>query len=116
MGILQLPKKFHTDFKVPNKKPIGDVEIDWSHPLTNGLKVCLVFQHGRLFNLVTNTEVTTSASGLFRKPNGNIHATANDTAIELVERADKGLYHVKNTGRNKVAVYSDQPVSGDAAS
>ncbi len=30
-----------------------------------------------------------------------------DTMEKILERADKGLYHVKNTGRNKVAVYSD---------
>ncbi len=30
----------------------------------------------------------------------------SDTAAELIARADKALYHVKNTGRNKVAVYN----------
>ncbi|MCE3233444.1 MAG: pleD 2 [Rickettsiaceae bacterium] len=36
-------------------------------------------------------------------------AVNGDEARSLIERADKGLYHVKNTGRNKVAVYSDKP-------
>ncbi len=33
---------------------------------------------------------------------------AGDTPHSLVERADKGLYHVKNTGRNKVAICADK--------
>lgn len=32
-----------------------------------------------------------------------------DTVQTLISRADKALYHVKNTGRNKVAVYYDAP-------
>jgi two-component system cell cycle response regulator len=36
-------------------------------------------------------------------------AVKNDVSSALIERADKGLYHVKNTGRNKIAVYSDKP-------
>jgi two-component system cell cycle response regulator len=36
-------------------------------------------------------------------------AVPSDTSAALIERADKGLYHVKNTGRNKIAVYSDKP-------
>lgn len=35
-------------------------------------------------------------------------AVHGDTPGSIIERADKGLYHVKNTGRNKVAVFSDK--------
>jgi two-component system cell cycle response regulator len=34
----------------------------------------------------------------------------DDRAEQVLERADKALYHVKNTGRNKVAVYSERPL------
>lgn len=37
MTLYKLPKQYSTDFQTPNKKPIGDVEIDWSNPLTKGL-------------------------------------------------------------------------------
>ena len=36
MAIKQLPKRYHPDFRLPNKKPVGDVEIDWSNPLSRG--------------------------------------------------------------------------------
>lgn len=34
----------------------------------------------------------------------------DDNVASLIARADKGLYHAKNTGRNKIAVYSDRPI------
>jgi two-component system cell cycle response regulator len=39
-------------------------------------------------------------------------STPDDTVASLIARADKALYHVKNTGRNKVAVYYDAPKAG----
>ena len=35
-------------------------------------------------------------------------ANDGDAVEELVNRADKGLYYVKNNGRNKVAIYNDK--------
>ncbi len=35
--MLQLPKHFHPDFRQPGVKPVGPVEIDWTHPLADGL-------------------------------------------------------------------------------
>jgi len=34
-------------------------------------------------------------------------STQNDNTSQLISRADKALYHVKNTGRNRVAAFSD---------
>ena len=41
MAFLPLDKKFNPDFSIPGKKPVGGVEIDWSNPITRGLKTYL---------------------------------------------------------------------------
>ena len=38
MANIELPKGYSADFSNPKVKPIGEVEIDWNHPLTRGLK------------------------------------------------------------------------------
>ena len=46
MGQIILPKSLHPDFATPGKKPIGPVEIDWSNPLSKGLKFVVLFRDG----------------------------------------------------------------------
>lgn len=41
---------------------------------------------------------------------GVTFSEAGDTIQSMLERADKALYHVKNTGRNKVAVITKTPM------
>ncbi len=41
---------------------------------------------------------------------GVTYSEAGDTVKTMLERADKALYHVKNTGRNKVAVITKTPI------
>lgn len=41
---------------------------------------------------------------------GVTFSEAGDTVQSILERADKALYHVKNTGRNKVAVITKTPM------
>lgn len=43
MGVLQLPRHLHSDFRQLKKKPVGPVEIDWSNPLTRGLILFPIF-------------------------------------------------------------------------
>lgn len=52
MGVLQLPKKYSNDFSVAGRQPLGDVEVDWSNPLSRGLIAVLLPRNGQMFNLV----------------------------------------------------------------
>jgi len=58
MGQLILPKRFHPDFKNPRIKPIGDVEIDWSHPLAKDIK------HFFLLNSTSPRDLISDALGV----------------------------------------------------
>ena len=43
MAINKLPKLYSTDFRLPNKKPIGDVEVDYSDELASSARDILLF-------------------------------------------------------------------------
>lgn len=45
MGMLILPKQFHPDFAIKNRKPVGPVEVDWSNPITRGLEAAYIFDN-----------------------------------------------------------------------
>ena len=40
MAFFPLPKQYNPDFAIPGKKPATAAGIDWSNPITRGLKVC----------------------------------------------------------------------------
>ena len=42
MSVFELPLVAHPDFAIPGVKPKGEVEIDWNHPLTQGLVACWI--------------------------------------------------------------------------
>ena len=44
MAMVKLPKQFSPDFSRPGVKPAGPVEIDWSNPLTKGLRAAYLLQ------------------------------------------------------------------------
>ena len=46
MAINKLPKLYSTDFRLPNKKPIGDVEIDWAAKESNSLTLSVIRRIG----------------------------------------------------------------------
>ncbi len=64
MAINKLPKLYSTDFRLPNKKPIGDVEIDWANPLASHLVAFVLFNEGagNPHDLVTGRDVALSNS------------------------------------------------------
>lgn len=45
----------------PNRKPVGNVKIDWENPLTRGLELCVVARRGVNFDLVAGKKVTAVA-------------------------------------------------------
>jgi len=57
--VFELPKIVHPDFQYPSRKPIGQVEIDWSNPITMGLQQYLLFTEG-------GGGIKDLVSGLFR--------------------------------------------------
>ncbi len=62
MAIYTLPKKFHSDFRLPNKKPINQVEIDWSNPLSRGLVFLQVYGSNGYEDLVSGQVMGTLGS------------------------------------------------------
>lgn len=54
MPTFELPKVLHPDFQLPQRKPVGPVEIDWLNPITRGLKFLYVADGFEIFkDLVT---------------------------------------------------------------
>ena len=51
-----IPDPHYEELLPPGKKPIGNVVIDWSNPITKGLVVCLIAKigHGSYFDLIKN--------------------------------------------------------------
>ena len=61
MALYTLPKQYHPDFSQPNKKPIGDAEIDWSNPLTKNIRLFVIFNSAGLpYDLVTGKFLSTT--------------------------------------------------------
>ena len=63
MALYTLPKQYHPDFKSPKIKPLGNIEIDWDNPLTDGLVGCWVFQNG-VINLVNGDRPISTTGSL----------------------------------------------------
>jgi len=60
--IYTLPKQYHPDFSNPRVKPKGQVEIDWSNPVTRGLK--RYWLGNNLVDLVAGSHLSPAGSGL----------------------------------------------------
>ena len=64
------PRMGMPELLVPGRKPVGEVEIDWSHPLSRGLKYCfpILDSNLRLLNLVDNkqTDIVNTGGGLHK--------------------------------------------------
>ena len=58
MSKITLPKRYHPDFRLPNRKPVGPVEIDWDNRRTWGLKYFIHFTPSGPVDLVTGQRGT----------------------------------------------------------
>jgi len=74
---ITLPDKLvrEPNLLIPGRKPTGPVEIDWSHPLTNGLRTCHIFQSTR--DLVDNVNGALLVSAKIERNLLNSAGTAN---------------------------------------
>lgn len=87
MALLQLPRKLHPDFSGLNRKPTGNIEIDWSNPLTKGLLYLFVWQDGKPYDLVSKQFVDLS------------------TESTSIEHDTQGAY-VVHAGRSQASTFS----------
>lgn len=85
MSLYKLPKKFHPDFISPSKKPICPVEIDWSNPITLGLKLC--YFAGQPVDLTTRAP-SVSTAPTPTPLNGNIMVQGNGATSRYVNLAN----------------------------
>lgn len=84
----------------PGSKPAGAVEIDWNHPLANGLVVCIPFANGDTRNLA-------AAAGSYGQPaftgtGASIGVNFDGPALSLVagQTSDTGLKIVGGNHNN----------------
>ncbi|MBL4763503.1 MAG: hypothetical protein JKY93_12505 [Gammaproteobacteria bacterium] len=62
-------------FYYPNRKPIGPVEIDWSHPLARGLKFCWMPLNGNEFDLVADVRPDNDTLSISVEPYKGVYAS-----------------------------------------
>ncbi len=65
--ILPNPRFEKPSLFYPNRKPVGNVKIDWSHPLARGLVGCWIFQNGasQLSKIKLKSDSVITPNGLY---------------------------------------------------
>lgn len=63
MGIFLPPKHVRSpELLIPGRKPVGPVEIDWTHPLSKSLVFCCVLTPTGTFDLVSGKQLSYSGT------------------------------------------------------
>lgn len=75
--IIPDPRWEEPNLLIPGRKPVGPVTIDWSHPLAQGLTVCILFQSPEPRNLVDGAALTKSGGAYFT-PDGQYFDEVDD--------------------------------------
>jgi hypothetical protein len=77
MGIFQLPTKYSADFKGPTNKPAGEVEIDWSNPLSKWVYDYWLLDSNHPKSIVRNQPYTMAGTGGTITPTSYITTSAS---------------------------------------
>tara|TARA_R110000744_G_scaffold61874_1_gene127875 strand:+ start:2607 stop:4406 length:1800 start_codon:yes stop_codon:yes gene_type:complete len=108
----ELPKLAHPDFSVPNRKPVGPVEIDTGHWAGNSPKMALVFNDAASPNIIGTLRLSSTVVGSilhetkagerslrFVKSSTDAYDYSYDEATSRTEELTISLrYHDDNTG------------------
>jgi len=100
--VFTLPKSSHPDFALPNVKPKGPVEIDWSNSLSRGLVSYALF--GR--NGSNATEILYDVFGIGVDSGLTFTTVGSDGGLLLSQPGDTGWLVVAETGFD-ADVFSD---------
>ncbi len=73
------PRMGMPELLVPGRKPVGEVEIDWGHPLSKGLTCDIDFVHGK--ERVNNLELNLQGNAKFQQ--GSLVIKANGDALTM---------------------------------
>ena len=73
----RLPKRFHPDFRIPGKKPVGAVEVDWSNPITRGMRLAVAPALEGNSNLVSRDLPLSSSGANWAQEQGGIRFESN---------------------------------------
>ena len=109
--LYKLPKQYSTDFKFPRVKPRGDVEIDWSNPITKTLVSYFLLDKAPLRDLVQNDDTYELDTGnsLLADARGR-HVYFNGTSAANI--ATKGLgSHFNGNNQITVSMWVNQSLS-----
>ena len=119
MAIKQLPKIYSPDFRLPSKKPVGDVEIDWSNPLSRGLSLVLVGNKLKPINLVNSSFLTINGNVTHNPSLGWVfgNTTADyisDSSLEYGVTGDFSSYIVTNAAQDSSGGFPTFIARGDS--
>lgn len=91
--------------RYPGRKPVNLVKIDWSHPDSKGLTLCVIFQMGRYYDLVSGRQLFVSTSAV-QHPDGALfngtdaYLTIPDVVLDSAYSITMLNYANSNAGSN----------------
>lgn len=84
MALYTLPKLFHPDFRRPGLKPLSSTEVDWSNPITIGLKALILYNGLEVVEVITRPQPTITGTLALDIVDGNKTTYVTDSASHYV--------------------------------